>query len=172
MLSDAPAMLVDLGAIGELLARYVVQLFEQWYIAVGFVVALQTGEAVPVPDTAEVTAELDDPDVIDTGLLQIRRAQQTAEAAAQHGDVDVRRDQIADERRRVRVGFVVLREVVNEFDILLGTFWTKPLFTFSVVPYAQGFDIDIVWRLRGRTVAWGHARAFSGRAARCNLASS
>ena len=34
VLSDAPAMLIDLGAVGELLARHEVELFEQRYVAV------------------------------------------------------------------------------------------------------------------------------------------
>lgn len=76
MLSDAPAMVVDLGAVGELLRRNEVQLFEQRDVAVGFVVALDARVAVPIPDAAEVAAQLDDADVLDSRLLQVRPAQQ------------------------------------------------------------------------------------------------
>ena len=95
VLSDVAAVLIDLGAVGELLARDEVELLEQRYVAVGFVVALNARVAVPVPDAAEVAAHLDDPDVVDACLLQVRGAQQSAEAAAEHGDVDVLVDRIA-----------------------------------------------------------------------------
>src|ERR1700712_5047492 len=50
MLADVPAVLVDLGAVGELLRRHEVEFFQKWYVAVGFVVALNAGITVPVPD--------------------------------------------------------------------------------------------------------------------------
>ena len=60
MLADAAAVLEDLGTVGELLRRHEVELFEQRDVAVRVVVALDSGEAVPVPDTAEVAGHLDD----------------------------------------------------------------------------------------------------------------
>ena len=53
------------------------------------------GEAVPVPDAAEVAGHLDDPDVVDAGLLQVRGRQQPSEAPAEDGDVDVLDDRVA-----------------------------------------------------------------------------
>src|ERR1700759_2213180 len=102
MLADASAVLEDLRAVGELLRRNEVQLFEQRYVAIGFVVALDTGITVPIPDTAEVAALLDDPDVADAGLLQLGGRQQPGEAAAEHRDVDVLRDRLARHHRGVR----------------------------------------------------------------------
>ena len=94
MLADAPAVLEDLGAVGELLRRYEVELLEQRDVAIGVVVALDAGEAVPVPDTTEVAAHLDDVHVVDAGLLEIGAGQQAGDAAAEHGDVDVLVDRV------------------------------------------------------------------------------
>src|SRR5271167_4574862 len=103
MLSDASAMLPDLGAIRVFLRRHEVELFEQRYVAIGIVVALDSGKAVPVPDATEISAHLDDPDVFDAGLLQVGAGQQTRNASAEDGDVDVLRDRIADDGWGVRV---------------------------------------------------------------------
>ena len=71
MLADVAAMLIDLRAVGEFLARHEVELLEQRYVAIGFVVTLDSGITVSIPDPAEVAAQLDDPDVVDAGLLQM-----------------------------------------------------------------------------------------------------
>ena len=81
--ADAAAVLEDLGAVGELLRRHEAELFEQRDVAVRVVVALDPREAIPVPDAAEVAGHLDDPDVLDTGLLQVRPGQQSGESPAE-----------------------------------------------------------------------------------------
>ena len=47
----------------------------------------------------EIPTELDDPNVLDAGLLQVGTTQQAAEAAAEHGHVDVLRYRLTDQRR-------------------------------------------------------------------------
>ena len=118
MLADVAAVLEDLGAVGELLRRHEVQLFEQRDVAVGVVVALDSGEAVPVPDTAEVAGHLDDPDALDAGLLQVGAGQQSGEAAAEDDDFGVLDDRVALGHRRVRVDLVEVGEVVLELQVL------------------------------------------------------
>ena len=83
-------MFVDLGAVRVLLRRHVVEFFKQRHVAVGIIVALDSGEAVPIPDTAEVSAHLDNPDVLDTGFLQVGGRQQSREASAENRDPNVR----------------------------------------------------------------------------------
>jgi len=56
VLADVPAVLEDLGTVGELLRRHKVELFEHRYVAVGFVVTLDPRVAIPIPDAAEITA--------------------------------------------------------------------------------------------------------------------
>ncbi len=99
-LAMSPAVLVDLGAVGELLRRHEVEFLEQRDVAVRVVVALNSGEAVPVPDAAEVPAHLDDPDVVDAGLLEVRGGQQSSDSTTEDGDLDV----LGDRSRGVRPG--------------------------------------------------------------------
>ena len=152
-------MLVDLGTVRELLRRHEVKLFEKRYVAVGFVVALDTGISIPVPDTAEVAAEFDDPNIVDARLLQVGRRQQAREAATENRDVDVLDDRGAGCHRRVRIGFVVAGEVVLQFDVLLGTFLAQPLFALLSVFLAQRWNIDIVWGLRRLAIVLVHRHA-------------
>ena len=89
------AVLVDLLAVGELLRRHVAGLFEQRQIAIGIVVALDAGIAVPVPDAAEIAGMIDVAEVGDAGLGQVIGGQDAAEAAAENGDVDLLDNRIA-----------------------------------------------------------------------------
>ncbi len=99
MPSDALAVLVDLGAVGELLFRNVIELFEQRQVAIGIVVALDPGVTVPVPGAAEVPAQLQDPQIGDSRALQVRGRDQTRKAPAHDGDVEIFRDRIPDHAR-------------------------------------------------------------------------
>ena len=83
MLADVAAVLEDLGAVGELLRRHEVELFEQRDVAVRIVVALDPGEPVPVPDTTEVAAHLDDVDIVDARLLEVCARQQAGDTPAE-----------------------------------------------------------------------------------------
>ena len=118
MLADVAAVLEDLGAVGELLRRHEVELFEQRDVAVRVVVALDPGKAIPVPHAAEVAGHLDDADALDTGLLQIRPGQQSGEAAAEDDDFGVFDDRVAFRDRRVGVDLVEICEIVLELQVL------------------------------------------------------
>ena len=91
--------------------RHEVELFEQWDVAVGVVVALDSGEAVPVPHASEVTGHLDDADALDAGLLQVRAGQEAGEATAEDHDVGILDDRVAFGHRRVGIDLVELREI-------------------------------------------------------------
>lgn len=159
MLADVAAVLVNLGAVGELLRRHEIELFEKRDVAVGFVVALDARVPVPVPDTAEVAAEFDHAYVVDARLLQVGRRQQSTEAATEDRDVDVLRNQVAWRGRGVGIDLVVPGEVVLQFDVLLGTFLAQPLFAFQPVLLAQRGDVDVVGRLGGPAAVLVHGHA-------------
>ncbi len=148
VLADAPAVFEDLGTVGELLRGDEVQLFEQRDIAIGFVVALDAGIPIPVPNAAEVPALLDDPDVVDASLLELGGRQQAREAPAEDGDIDILRNRLARHDRSVRVDVVVLLELVLQFDVLLRAFRAQPLLTLMPIPLSQRVDVDVGGRLR------------------------
>ena len=173
VLADVAAVLVDLGAVGELLRRHEVELFEHRDVAVGLVVALDPGIAIPIPDAPEVAAQLDDPDIVDARLFQVGARQQAAEAAAEDRDVDVLDDRVARRHRRVGVGLVVAGEVVLQFDVLLRPFLAQPLFPLVPIFLAQRGDVDVVGGLRGPALVgvllhlWGHAGGCSSPESSC-----
>ena len=89
MLADPLAVLEDLGAVGELLRGYEVELLQQRDVAVRIVVALDAWESVPVPDSTEVATHLDDVHVVDARLLEVCARQQAGDATAEDRDLDV-----------------------------------------------------------------------------------
>ena len=95
MLADPLAVLEDLGSVGELLRRQEVELFEQRDVAVRIVVALNSGESVPVPDTTEVATHLDDVHVVDARLLEVCARQQARDSTAENRHLDVLVDRSA-----------------------------------------------------------------------------
>ena len=149
MLADVAAVLEDLGAVGELLRRHEVELFEQRDVAVRVVVALDPGKAVPVPHAAEVAGHLDHPDALDAGLLQIRPGQQSGESTAEDDDLGVLDDRVARRHRRVGIDLVELREVALEFQILAGAFRAQSLVPLLRVLLPQRVDVDVVRRIGG-----------------------
>ena len=56
---DLAAIGLDLRAVGEFLRRHEAGFFQQRQIAIGVIVALDAGIAVPVPDAAEIAAMVD-----------------------------------------------------------------------------------------------------------------
>src|SRR5262249_23081425 len=102
VLADPPAVLVDLGAVGELLRRNEIELFEHRDVTVRIVVALDSGEAVPVPNATEVAAHLDDAHIVDIGFLEVSARQESGDTAAEDRDIDVLRDRVARRHRRMR----------------------------------------------------------------------
>ncbi len=163
MLGDTPAVLEDLGTVGELLRRDEVELLEHRDVAVRIVVALDSGEPVPVPDAAEVPTHLDDADVVDAGLLEVRGRQQSRDTAAEDGDLDVLGDRLARRHRRVRVDLRELRELTLQFQVLRRTFWAQPLVALLQVLLAQCLDVDVVGRLRRSATCRMSSRICSSR---------
>ena len=145
---DPPAMLLDLGAVGELLRRHVVELFEQRDVAIGFVVALDAGIAVPVPDAAEIAAHLDDVDILDSGPLQARADDQPRESPAQDDHVHVLRDRIPHHGRRMGIGFPEVRELVRGVEVLLRALLAQALVALATISLPKCGQIDVVGRLR------------------------
>ena len=150
MLCDTAAMLVDLGTVGELLRRHEVELFQHRDVAVRVVVTLDSREAVPVPDTAEVPAHLDDVNVVDARLLEVSARQQPGDATAENRHLDVLGDRRARDHRCVRIDFRELREIVLEFQILRRSVCAQPFVAFVQVLLSQRVDVDVV-RRRGRS---------------------
>ena len=180
MLADILAVREDLRAVGELLAGHEVELFEQRYVTVGFVVALDPRVAVPVPDTAEVATHLDDVDILDAGLLQRGTRQQAGESAAEHRDIDIDIDAVAFDVGRMRVDLTEFRVALTGLQVLLGTFCTQSLLALHAILLPQRRDVDIT-RCRGRAaialqhaaflsrrLGDRHASASAGSAASCN----
>src|SRR5882757_5711462 len=142
MLSDTPAVLVDLRTVGELLRRDVVEFLQHRDVAVRIVVTLDAGKAVPVPDAAEVPTHLDDAYLVDAGLLEVGGRQQSRDATAEDGDLDVLRDRFAGRHRRVRVDLRKLGELTLQLEILRRTFWAQPLVALLQVLLSQCVDVD------------------------------
>src|SRR5262245_24863825 len=105
VLADPFGVLEDLGREGVLLLWYVSGLFQERQIDVGLDVALSAGITVPVPGPAEVPGLLDDADVGDSHLLQSRRGQQAAEAAADDHRVELFMERGAG-KARIDVGIL------------------------------------------------------------------
>ena len=143
VLPDVAAVLEDLGAVGVLLARHEVELFEHRDVAVCVVVALDPGEPVPVPDAAEVAAHLDDVDVVDAGLLQVGARQQPGDTAAEDRHLDVLVDRRARCHRGVRVDLCELREIACEFQVLRRPFRAQALVALVGVLLPQRVDVDV-----------------------------
>ena len=137
MLADPLGVLKDLRGKGVLLLGHVAGLFEQRQIHVGFNIALGAGIAVPVPGAAKVAAFFDDPDIGDAGLLQPRRSQQTAKAAADDERVKLLvNGGTGKARLDIRIGVVVL-VFAGDFPVLIVTVRAQPFGAFLDVLLAQ-----------------------------------
>jgi hypothetical protein len=157
VLPDVFAVLEDLGAVGVLLRGNEIEFFEHRDVAVGIVVALNAGEPIPVPDTAEIAAHLDDVHIVDARLLQIGARKQSCDATAENRDLDVLVDRRARRDRRVRIDLGELREVVFEFQILRCAFGSQAFVALVAVLLPQGIDVDVIGRLgRPACVEQGH----------------
>ena len=169
MLSDIAAMLEDLGPVGELLRRDEVEFFEERDIAVRVVVALNAGESVPVPDTAEVTGHLHDPDTLDTGLLEIGPGKQTGDTAAEDDDIGVFGDGVAERHRRVRIDLVEVCPLALQLEVLRGSLWAQSLVALIQILLPQHIDVDIVGRVRrsARLLVGRHASGVSQSESSC-----
>ena len=86
-LRNQPAVFIDLHAVGKFLRRHVAGFFQQRQITVGIIVTLDAGIAVPVPDAAEITREIDITEICDPRTDQVIGGQDPAETAAENGDI-------------------------------------------------------------------------------------
>ncbi len=129
---DALAVPVDLGGLDVLRRRHVAGLFEQRQIDHGRGVAHRTRVPVPVPRTAEVAADLDDPHVVDPRLLQARADTQPGEAATDQRDGDLVEEWLAF--GPLGVGIVEHRgEAARRFEVLVVAVVPQPLVAFLAV---------------------------------------
>ena len=74
------------------LRRHEAGFFEQRQIAIGIIVALNAGIAVPVPDPAEIPGMVDIAEIGNTGLLQMIAGRMPETTAAENGDIEILRD--------------------------------------------------------------------------------
>ena len=159
MFADALAVREDVGAVGELLRRHVVEFFKKRDVAVGVVVALNPREPVPVPDTAEVAAHLDDPDVLDAGSLQGDRGEKPGESSAEDQHVSLDRQRLTLHERGVRIDFGERGEIRGELQVLRGPVSPKPFVALGAIFLPQCRDVDVVRGVGGKaTRSGGFAR--------------
>ena len=177
MAGDGLGVLEDLGSERVLVLRHVCQLFEQRQVAVRLDVAHRARVAIPIPRASEVACLLDDPDALVARLAQLGAHQQTAEAAADDGDVHLVEERLSLDTFGVWVVDVV-GEVADHFDVLLVAVVAQPLVAFGPVTIAQlvGIEVDIGqeclfqrrrFACRGAGSHWGRAH---GAAAHASLA--
>jgi hypothetical protein len=140
VLGDAPAVGEDLRRLGVLLGGDVARLFEERKINVGFRIAGGARIAVPVPGAAEVAGLLDEPQVGDPGITQPRADQQPGEAAADHGDLDVVVDRVADDG--LGIGVVQVLDELGNVDVLVVALRTQALVALLAVLPAQRVGIE------------------------------
>ena len=137
--------------------RDVAEFFEHRQIAVRLHIAHRPWVTVPVPGAAEVTALLNDTDVVETGLAEAAAHQQTTESTANNHDVDVVGDRLALGCRCVRIVDEV-REVASDLDVLrvgVGTDTLVALFEIFRLQLAR-VEVDATQRLVQHIVEVGH----------------
>src|SRR5579885_211701 len=143
LLSDAPGVRQDFRRERIFLFGDVTGLFEQRQIDVRLDIALRARVAVPVPGPAEISALLDDANVLDSGLTQPRAREQAAEAAAD----DQHFDRIVERRPRksgLNVGIVyIAAEVALDFDVLIGAVGADAFVALLAIPGAQSIGIEV-----------------------------
>ena len=139
---DGLAVGVDLGTVGVLFRRDVIELFEEGQVDIGLDIALGAGVAVPVPGSAEVPPVLDDPELVDTGVPEPRGCEQPTETAADDDDVHAFFDALAP-----GFGFggrvvQVVCEFVRRLAELVVAVRSDPLGAFARVLLAQGVRVE------------------------------
>lgn len=81
VMSDAPAVLADLWAVGEFLGRNMSGLLQQRHVDERGGVAHDSGIPIPIPYSAEVSGLVDDADIVDARILEACRGDEPCEAA-------------------------------------------------------------------------------------------
>jgi hypothetical protein len=138
---DATGVLEDLGAVRVLLGRHVAGLFEQRQVDERRGVALRARVPVPVPGAADVAALLDQANLLDAGLPELRTRDEPGEAPADEGDEHVVEHGLARLGLDVRVVDEV-GEGTGDLDVLLVAVGPKPLVALDPVLVEQRVAVD------------------------------
>jgi hypothetical protein len=155
---DRLAVLEDLRGEGVLVPGDISHLLEERKVDVGLHVAHRPGIPVPVPRAADITRLLDQAQAPVAGLAQARPHEQTAEPAADDGDVDLVEQRVTREAR-LDVGVVdIVGELGGDLDVLLVAVVTDPLVPLFAVLLAQGVRIERMFSRAVRTVRAVRAR--------------
>ena len=144
MTADPLALLEDLAAIGVAVLGEIAHLLEQRHVAIRLDVALHPGVAVPIPGAAEVAAHLDDADVADAGFLHTRSREQAGKASTEDGDIEIFRDRIPFDGRRVGIDFVEVGEIFRGLDVLPLAFGPHALVALAVIALPKRGNIDVL----------------------------
>ena len=99
LVDDQLDVIVDLLAVGELLGRQPAGLLEQRQIAIGVVVTLDAGVAVPVPDATEVAGVSMMRKSVMPSLGQVIAGQNARPASAKDRDLEILGDGLSRWRR-------------------------------------------------------------------------
>ena len=142
VLADALGVLKDLRRKGVFFLGYITRLFEQGQIDVGLDVTLGAGVAVPVPGPTKIAGLLDDANIGDAVLLQPRRRQQAAKAAADNHRVEFFLQRGAGEARLdIGVG-VIVGVLAGDFLILVVSVRAETPVTLRGILLAQVSRIE------------------------------
>ncbi len=139
----------DLGAVGVLLARHVPGLLEQRQVHERCGVALGAGIAVPIPGAAEVAALLDDSDVVDAGVAELRSGHEPGEAATDERERHLVEQRLTIDGFDVGVLDVVLEDA-GDLDVLLVAVGAQPLLALLAVLAPQRLTVDLGARVVAR----------------------
>ena len=116
--------------MGVLLGGHVPGFFEQRKIDKRRGVALGARIAIPIPRTAEVTALLDDPHIVDAGLLQRRARNEARKASADEDHLDVIEEWLAV--HDLDVGVIdIVSELILHLDVLIVAVRSQALVAFG-----------------------------------------
>src|ERR1700685_529820 len=136
-------MLTNFTRIRVFILRDVMHPLQEGQVDVGIDIALCSGKAVPVPDAAEVTGFVDDPDTVHADITKRDGGLNATQAAADDAHFDVLRDRLAFGGRRPRISYESLGIVVLvSVHILLVTLRPKSLLALAAVLLAKGIRIE------------------------------
>ena len=103
LVGDQLEIIVDFEAVGKLLRRHEASLLQQRQVAIGIVVALQAGIAVPVPGAAESAGVVDHAKIGDARVGQVIGGEHPGPACAEDGNLDLVVDAVARSHSSERI---------------------------------------------------------------------
>ena len=135
-------MVENLAAEGVLFLRHVANFFQQREIGIRLDITGDTGIAIPIPGTAEIRRGIDDANILDAGLSQADRGQQSAKTTPEHQHLDLVVQGLTLETR-LRIGIAEkMRKFAFDLDVLLVPIIAKPSIALFAVFLAQGGRIE------------------------------